>query len=535
MCERRSGTPGRSWRAGGRWAGLLGLLLSPWTPLPAPAAPATPGQPAWEERLYNPHPAPGDLILPLPCGGAMAFRAVDVPGEGPLADRKVLLGSPDPRFALMEGPRFDYLNGGFVDPKSPARRHYYLAKYETSRLQWEAVTGPECPTPTLAGRLPVVEVSWFDAVAFAGRWGEWLARHAPGSLPATQGQSPFPRLPTESEWEFAARGGVAVSPTEFEAPTFPMPDGLPRYVWFQGTRSANGRLQLTGLLQPNPLGLHDMLGNADELVGDPFRVNKLGRLAGQAGGFVLKGGNYLTSESEVRSAYRQEYAPLDGDGVRTVRTVGFRLALSAPVIPSPQRLEALRQAWAALPQGAALQPGGGQPLADPLAELEAITRETPDPDLRRRLDGLKRVLAERVDQEETLRARAAKSLIRLGSFLGAKFKGDVALVERAKGIREALKAGGTANLTEVEASIQRNEQLLRENLLFYADTVGQTAQDFAPGAIAQQAENLKVEFENRGRPQLKPFADLFAAHVAAYRRSGRAQPQQWLEDYVKQP
>jgi len=42
----------------------------------------------WDPRWFNPQPAEGDLILPLPCGGAMAFRPVDVPsGPGPLDDR----------------------------------------------------------------------------------------------------------------------------------------------------------------------------------------------------------------------------------------------------------------------------------------------------------------------------------------------------------------------------------------------------------------------------------------------------------------
>ena len=78
------------------------------------------------------------------------------------------------------------------------------------------------------------------------------------------------RLPTEEEWEYAARGGAAVSELDFLGRTFPMPEGTSRYAWFQGPRSAAGRAQPVGMLEPNPLGLHDILGNVGELVLEPF-------------------------------------------------------------------------------------------------------------------------------------------------------------------------------------------------------------------------------------------------------------------------
>ena len=107
------------------------------------------------------------------------------------------------------------------------------------------------------------------------------------------------RLPTEDEWEYAARGGAAVADADFAEPRFPMPEGMARYVWFAGTQSANGKPQLTGLLKPNPLGLFDILGNLDEIAFAPFHLNKLGRAHGAAGGFVVRGGNYLTAEADI--------------------------------------------------------------------------------------------------------------------------------------------------------------------------------------------------------------------------------------------
>src|SRR3546814_3447047 len=65
---------------------LLGLL---------DAAPGWAAEPAWPERLYNPQKAEGDLVLAMPCGGAMALRRVELPADGPLGDRRVQLGGID--------------------------------------------------------------------------------------------------------------------------------------------------------------------------------------------------------------------------------------------------------------------------------------------------------------------------------------------------------------------------------------------------------------------------------------------------------
>lgn len=73
---------------------LAALLAAAAAPALAaePAKPATPVKPDWAEALYNPQPDKEDLVLPMPCGGAMTFRKVAVPAEGVLDDRRVELG-----------------------------------------------------------------------------------------------------------------------------------------------------------------------------------------------------------------------------------------------------------------------------------------------------------------------------------------------------------------------------------------------------------------------------------------------------------
>lgn len=125
---------------------------------------------------------------------------------------------------------------------------------------------PEGPGSTLAGREhhPVVQVSWHDAQAFA----QWCGG----------------RLPTEAEWEHAARGGLA-------DPRFPWGDAEPDdqqvfcNIWqgrFPDHNSlADGFLGTAPVdsYAPNGAGLFNMVGNVWEWTADPFRIRSLGRMA----------------------------------------------------------------------------------------------------------------------------------------------------------------------------------------------------------------------------------------------------------------
>jgi formylglycine-generating enzyme required for sulfatase activity len=429
----------------------------------APGAAATP----WPEALWNPAPLADDLVLPLPCQGRIALRPVPTPMDpGPLADRAVTLGEADPATDYAEFPRRAYVAGAF---ERAGTRVMYLGKYEVTRDQYAAVMADRCPVPAEAGRVPAAEVSWFDAIAFTARLSTWLAAHAAEALPTRGRARAFVRLPTEEEWEYAARGGAAVGEADFAARTPPMPEGMAAHVWFAGPDSADGRARPIGSLKPNPLGLHDMLGNVAEWVLEPYRLNRVGRPHGLPGGVVARGGHFQTDASSIRSALREEYPPFsprDGAPLR-LRTIGFRIALGLVVTVDDAAPEAFRAAFA---EAARLRASVAD---DPEALLAALRRDSPDPAVQQ---GLTRL-------ETTLRTEAGRARERERAALRAQIAAAAALARQV-----AVARGNDAVLAAVRGLLEGVQPVVPEPVRApIADTSRALAGHLAetPASVAQ--------------------------------------------------
>lgn len=509
----------------------LTLIESAAAQEPAPPSPdAPPSGITWAERFYNPAARPDDLVLPTPCGGAMTFRPIEVPSDGWLDDRRVLLGTEDERLAYTESLRYAHVAGGFSDPDNPTRRLYWLGTYEVTADQFAAVNGA-CPTPTMGGRLPVTQLGWFDAVVFAQTYTEWLLAEAPGVLPEEDGNPGFLRLPTEAEWEFAARGGIAVSEEAFRQRVFPMDGDLATYVWYQGSRSANNQLHPVGLLSPNPLGLHDVLGNVEEIVLEPFRLNRLGRLHGQAGGFIVKGGSFRTPADAIRTSFRQEMPHFSSSARNRPATVGFRLAIAAPVLTSLTRLEDIQTELDALAAGA--DAPTGEVSVDALSELARIAEETDNPGLRRRLEAATVALRTVADTRATQSARTANSLIRLGAFLGNEVSTQAGALALRRRMLEALERYDGADPTQIDQARQSLEMAaasMEDIASAYVDNVIVAAENFDPDTLYGQLRVLTLELSERDLDALMPFAQLFAVHAADFRAAGEVDREAWLTD-----
>lgn len=428
---------------------------------------AAQAQERWAAEFWNPKPLADDLILPMPCGGAMVFRPVPTPlGQGLLADRPAMLGQADAATNYSEFLRQSFIAGPFRGADAAAPPRYYIGKYEVTRDQYSAVTSEACPTPATAGRLPQADIAWHEAIGFTLRYSAWLARNARDALPMRDEARAFVRLPTEDEWEFAARGGAAISEADFSARVFPMPEGMQRHVWFQGTRSSGGRVRPIGMLEPNPLGIFDILGNVAEWALEPYRLNRVGRPHGQAGGMVARGGDFLTPEDQIRSSLRVELPPLDRNGeALRLRSLGFRPVLALVATSSDQRPAQLRAAFEAEAQSR------GSASEDPARLLEVLKNDTPDPALRQGIDrvgaALRSAQRERNDQEmQAIQSQiaAAAQIGRqillaqgFGELLGAFARVQAETVQAQRILAEDQGRIAAATQAEVQAALRRQQ------------------------------------------------------------------------------
>ena len=183
-------------------------------------------------------------------------------------------------------------------------RGFYLGKYEVTQDQWQRVMGENPARFADAGRkAPVERVSWEDCQAFCRKLGEGF------------------RLPTEAEWEYAARGGPVS-----RGFTYSGSDHLDNVGWFNGNSGI--RTIDVGQRRANELGLHDMSGNVFEWCQDGDGdypsgavIDPVDRSTGPER--IFRGGAWNGNARNCRCANRASSMPTmrGGDlGLRLVRT-----------------------------------------------------------------------------------------------------------------------------------------------------------------------------------------------------------------------
>ena len=189
-------------------------------------------------------------------------------------------------------------------------RGFFLAETECTQEQWERVMGSN-PSKFQGKDRPVEQVNWGEAVEYCRKLT--AKQRQEGVLPEGWEW----RLPTEAEWEYAARAGT----------TGARHGELDAIAWHGG--NSGGKTHGVKGKQANAWGLHDMMGNVWEWCGDWYGDYPTGRVTDPTGPSsgsirVYRGGCWLYDARGARSAERYGYDP----GLRHF-LLGFRPALSA--------------------------------------------------------------------------------------------------------------------------------------------------------------------------------------------------------------
>jgi formylglycine-generating enzyme required for sulfatase activity len=222
----------------------------------------------------------------------------------------------------MGGPTNDPDRSIFEGPQTTVTltRGFWIGKYEVTQGEFLEVMGTN--PSDFPGDLsrPVSNVNWLDASNYCVKLTQ--REIAAGRIPVGSHY----RLPTEAEWECAARAGAS---TRFSYGDDPSYAGLTNYAWFLDLGHPDLTVHPVGQKLPNPWGLYDMYGNVWEWCQDWYgdqaggvQTDPTGPASNPNGDKVMRGGAYDYPNSSCRSASRLFRFAIFPDS-----DVGFRVVL----------------------------------------------------------------------------------------------------------------------------------------------------------------------------------------------------------------
>ena len=180
---------------------------------------------------------------------------------------------------------------GQIAPDMVVVGDFAIGKYEITQSQWQAVMGGNLSAHMGCSDCPVENVSWDDVQEFLQKLNNGTGKKY--------------RLPTQSEWEYAAKGGSLSHGYKYSGSS-----DVDSVAWYSS--NSNNKTHPVGKKQPNELGIYDMSGNVSEWCSDFFNGN-----------YPVRGGSWYNDNTNCRINYRIHFSPHT-----KYKFIGFRVAYS---------------------------------------------------------------------------------------------------------------------------------------------------------------------------------------------------------------
>lgn len=263
-------------------------------------------QPVQQQPAVTPPPAAAPVPAPVPAP-AVQPAAPAVPETGFLDGILYVKGVEYP-MVYVAGGTYDMGNDLFSDQRpvhSVTLDAFYMGKYEVTQALWTAVMGSN-PSYNEGPTFPVEKVTWEDCQLFIKKLNELVGMEF--------------KMPTESQWEYAARGGNQSKGYEYSGSNLSGEIG-----W--NAANSGGETHPVGLMLPNELGIHDLSGNVMEWCSDYYghypsepQTNPAGAVSGATR--VVRGGCWHNDPMFGKVDYRSQVPQTSQSS-----NLGFRIVL----------------------------------------------------------------------------------------------------------------------------------------------------------------------------------------------------------------
>ncbi|MDR2634085.1 MAG: formylglycine-generating enzyme family protein [Treponema sp.] len=271
-------------------------------------------------REKAPEPAPSRTI-PVP-----EVPRQEQAQEEPSQEEDHALEPVPEHLVWVQGGVFQMGNSAGEEDEKPAHevriRSFMIGKTEVSQQEYQALMRDN-PSRFKGEALPVEQVSWYDAVEYCNKLSQkeglrpvYIWRD--DTLHADAAANGY-RLPSEAEWEYAAREGK-LAPA---GAVYPEGRDLSSLAWY--AENSDNKTHEVAMKVPNSLGLYDMIGNVWEWCGDWYGGYETeASVAFSQPVRVIRGGGWNSKAQYLRSSYRH-----GGDPSKGYSDLGFRVLRSA--------------------------------------------------------------------------------------------------------------------------------------------------------------------------------------------------------------